>query len=131
MPTSERITARDEWETNTPMRAESRIKRKMDAVLWLCFQGYTLPQIAKLPDSPCLRTLRAWCANNLLGFGKTYRFYRLQHAAAQVEAGIEADLRQIRAKVERNRAREERKKQGAGRKMSHDGPGNQSGISAL
>ena len=116
----------ESWESE-PLRGEKRIRKQMDAVLWLCFQGYTLPQIAKLPDSPCLRTLRAWCANNLLGFGKTYRFYRLQHVGARVEAAFEADLRQIRAKVERNRAREERKKQGAGRKMSHIGPG----VSAL
>jgi hypothetical protein len=99
----ERITARIEWGSGEGMRAEKRIRRQMYKVLWYCFQGYTLSQVARLTGMPGLSTMKRWCAENLYGFGRDYRLYRVEHEVAVIEEGLEADLTRIRERAARHR----------------------------
>jgi hypothetical protein len=90
------------------MRAEKRIRKNMSRVLWLCFNGYTLPDVARLPGYPGLRTMRTWCRENLNGFGRMYHLLMRERAIDRIQAGVMADYRQIRAKVERKNRTKER-----------------------
>jgi hypothetical protein len=83
----------DSWD-NTPMRAESRIKRNIEATLWLCEEYHaTLPQIARIPGVPSLRTFRYWLSKDLYGFRKRYRQARLDHWCTMMQEQGEEDDR--------------------------------------
>lgn len=100
----ERLYATMTWE-GEPVRAEKRIKRNIEKVLLLCYDGLDLVRISNMPGAPGLRTMRRWVSENLYGFGRKYHLLMRQRAIDRLAAGIEADYRRIRVRAERNRKR--------------------------
>jgi hypothetical protein len=105
-PAPERLCPRMTFE-GEPMRAEKRIRRQIDQVLRLCWDGHDLVRISKIPGAPGLRTLRRWCSLDLWGFGRQYHLILRGRAVERLRAGMEADLSSIRAKVDRAERRAE------------------------
>jgi hypothetical protein len=99
-PAPQRYYATVSWESE-PMRAEKRIRRQIDQVLRLCYDGADLVRISKSAGAPGLRTLRRWVSLDLYGFGRTYHMLLRGRAVERIRAGMEDDLKWIRARVDR------------------------------
>ena len=89
------------WESE-PLRAEKRIRRQIDQVLRLCWDGFDLVRVARIPGAPGLRTLRRWVSLNLYGFGRQYHLIMRGREVERIRAGLQADLGKIRARVDRS-----------------------------
>jgi hypothetical protein len=97
---AERYYATISWE-GYAMRAEKRIRRDMDRVLRLCYEGADLVRVSRIPGAPGLRTLRRWVSLNLYGFGRQYHLLMRGRAVERIRGGLKADLGKIRARIER------------------------------
>ena len=84
------MSSADDWE-EYPLRAGERIHRQIEAVTLRLWSGMTLAEVARLPGSPGLRTLRRWTALNWYGLGKEY------HSLAESQKHSELRMRGSRA----------------------------------
>ena len=94
------MSSADDWE-EYPLRAGERIHRQIEAVTLRLWSGMTLAEVARLPGSPGLRTLRRWTALNWYGLGKEYHSLLRVRSILSLRARIKGDLRTMEARAER------------------------------
>ena len=94
------MSSADDWE-EYPLRAGERIHRQIEAVTLRLWSGMTLAEVARLPGSPGLRTLRRWTAKNWYGLGKEYHSLVTARAIVRMREGVLADLATIQRRQER------------------------------